>query len=168
MIGYYHAFLSHLSALFRERAKGVSILGISHAGFYCQDGDDVGNPAEGRGVIEEKAELWGYTDWKSQPQPWTLQQQSKMKAELLGWIGEWYRRQSGGRKLKVFLAAHSMGAWVSMEMVRSLRSIDRLVDRIGEGEWGIRSTVDVLGGTLLFPSIVDIAKSKNGRAVTVC
>lgn len=164
MIGYYRSFLSRLSVLLRERkgTKSVSILGISHAGFYFQNGDEVGNPAEGeprKGVLEEKAK---YTDWKSLPQPWTLQQQSKMKAELLNWIGEWYRRQPGGRKLKVLLAAHSMGAWVSMEMVKSLGSNDRLVD---QEEWGIRSTVDVLGGTLMFPSIVDIAKSKNGRVV---
>ena len=173
MIGYYRTFLSRLSALLRE-GKGttaVSILGISHAGFYIQNGNEVGNLADKKprkGVLEEKAKLWGYTDWESHPKPWTLHQQSKMKAELLNWIGEWYRRQSGGRELKVLLAAHSMGAWVAMEMVRSLRSIDRLVSRIGDGEWGIRSTVAVLGGTLLFPSIVDIAKSRNGRVVTVC
>ena len=66
----------------------------------------------------------------------------------------------------MLLAAHSMGAWVAMETVKSLRSVDRLVDRIGEVE--LRGTVDVLGGTMLFPSIVNIAKSKNGRVVTVC
>ncbi|KAF8430342.1 hypothetical protein EV426DRAFT_581091 [Tirmania nivea] len=171
MIGYYRTFLNRLNVLFREGkgTKEVSILGISHAGFYFQDGDEVGNPAEGeprKGVLEEKAKLWGYTDWNSHPQPWTLQQQSQMKAELLNWIGEWFRRRSGGRKLKVLLAAHSMGAWVAMEMVKYLRSVDRLVYRTGEGEWGIRSTVDMLGGALLFPSMVDIAKSKNGKVFT--
>ncbi|KAF8431503.1 hypothetical protein BGX38DRAFT_1228709 [Terfezia claveryi] len=171
MIGYYRSFLSRLSVLLREgkETKAVSILGISHAGFYFQDCDEVGKLAEReprKGFLEEKAKVWGYTDWKSHPQPWTLQQQSKMKAELLNWIGEWYRRQPGERKLNVLLAAHSMGAWVSMEMVKSLRSNDRLVDRTGQEEWGIRSTLDVLGGTLMFPSIMDIAKSKNGRVVT--
>lgn len=171
MIGYYRTFLGSLSVLLREGKgkKALSILGISHAGFSFEDGNEVGNLGEGdpkKGVLEEKAKLCGYTDWRSHPRPWTLQQQSKMKAELLNWTGDWYQRQSGGRKLNVLLATHSMGSWVAMETVRSLRSVDRLVNRIGEGEWGIRCTVDVLGGTMLFPSIVDIAKSKNGRVVT--
>jgi len=173
MIGYYRTFLSRLSVLLREgkRTKAVSILGISHAGFYAQGGREAGNMVKGepgKGVGEDRQKLWGYTDWTSHPQPWTLQQQLKMKAELLNWIGEWYRRRSGGRKLKVLLAAHSLGAWVVMEMLKSLKSVDRLVDRLGEGEWGIRCTVDVLGGALLFPTVVDIAKSKNGRMAMVC
>jgi pimeloyl-ACP methyl ester carboxylesterase len=122
LINYYLPFLRTLSTLH----PGLTILGASHAGF---------TPAPHR-----LNTAWA---WKWGPGPWGLKQQVEMKKELLTHTLE----ELGGGKRKVVLAAHSMGAWVAMEMVAGMRG----------GE------VDIRGGLMLFPTVMDIAESPQGR-----
>ena len=57
------------------------------------------------------------------------------------------------KKKKVILIGHSVGAYIAMELLRRHR--ERCSD------------FDVVGGIMLFPTVVDIAKSAAGRKLTV-
>ncbi|PUU83278.1 hypothetical protein B9Z19DRAFT_1061079 [Tuber borchii] len=80
------------------------------------------------------------------PGYWGLRDQIRHRVEIIRWLaGEkgWDR---------VLLMGHSVGAYVFMEVIRELK---------GKGE-----KVEVVGGVGLFPTIVDIGKSPNGRLMT--
>lgn len=159
----------------RRKPVSVSVLGISHAGFYVP-GDD----GDGDGGVVHEAEPASprYTAWSKLSKPYTLQQQVEMKVELLAWIGEWFQRTRSTNKhcyagkLKVLLVAHSMGCWVSMQLLSLLQRKERLADRTGGSDWmpywhGLNG-IQVIGGALMFPTVVNIAESQNGRIATVC
>lgn len=81
------------------------------------------------------------------PGYWGLRDQVKHKVEIIRWLAE----EKGWDR--VLLMGHSVGAYVFMEVIRELK---------GKGE-----KVEVAGGVGLFPTIVDIGKSPNGRRLTV-
>lgn len=77
-------------------------------------------------------------------------------------LGECVRRWRDGdvqgkkkEKVKVILIGHSVGAYVAMEILRRWRE---------EKDDG---TMEIIGGIMLFPTVVDIAKSISGRKLTV-
>lgn len=55
---------------------------------------------------------------------------------------------------KVIIVAHSVGAYIALEVIRRLRDEEN-------------ANVEVVGGVLLFPTIVDIARSPSGIVLTV-
>ena len=162
LIGYYSTFISRLSA---GLPSPWGVLGLSHAGFYVvsEAGWDAGGEENRMG----KGTGVGGT--------WSLNEQVEMKVELLKWVARWCGERCGGKRgnLKVVLVGHSMGAWVAMEMARCLFEESRRSERSSAQDDGgkhpaVEWNIEVLGGSLLFPTITHIAKSKSGRVFTVC
>lgn len=149
LIEYYRAFLRTLSTLLGRR---INILGISHAGFHTRQ-------------TEARPDAPGY---------WTLSEQIEQKVHLVEWLGgldpragtsegssssnEGERRH--GESTRVIIAGHSVGAFIAMEVLRVLGEQRK--------KQGSRGGIDVIGGVMLFPTIVDIAKSPSGRLLSVC
>jgi pimeloyl-ACP methyl ester carboxylesterase len=62
-----------------------------------------------------------------------------------------------GRRTRVVLVAHSVGAYMTLEILRRrAKHLNRL------------ASVDIIGAILLFPTIVEIAQSPNGTKMSVC
>ncbi|KAF8244731.1 hypothetical protein K440DRAFT_528019, partial [Wilcoxina mikolae CBS 423.85] len=120
LINYYTPFLTHLSAL----NPHLTILGASHCGF---------SPA----TLPVLHTSWA---WKWGPQPWGLKKQVQMKKELLE------HAISRLKPRRVLLLAHSMGAFLTLELL-SL----------------ILPNTTIVGGIMLFPTVLDIAQSPQGR-----
>lgn len=69
-------------------------------------------------------------------------------------------------KPKVILIGHSVGSYIAMEVLRRHREKEKLKEQ-SKTESGSVS-FDIIGGIMLFPTVVDIAKSASGRKLTVC
>lgn len=69
------------------------------------------------------------------------------------------RQHEGGGSTRVIIAGHSVGAFIAMEVLRILGEQRK--------KQGSRGGIEVIGGIMLFPTIVDIAKSPNGRLLAV-
>lgn len=59
----------------------------------------------------------------------------------------------------MIIAGHSVGAFIAMEVLRILGEQRK--------KQGSRGGIEVIGGIMLFPTIVDIAKSPSGRLLAV-
>jgi len=68
-------------------------------------------------------------------------------------------------KQKVILIGHSVGAYIAMEILRRHREEEKMGDGEAEEEEG---PFDIIGAVLLFPTVIDIAKSAAGKRLTVC
>lgn len=85
---------------------------------------------------------------------------------------EWLGRQDGdedededarveGESVRVIIAGHSVGAFIALEVLRVL--CEQRKKRRGSRARG----TEIIGGIMLFPTIVDIAKSPSGRLLSV-
>jgi pimeloyl-ACP methyl ester carboxylesterase len=128
LVNYYTSFLTQLSIAH----PSLHILAASHAGFH-----------------PDEPQLHKGYSWKWGPQPWGLDAQVKMKTELLQFAVE----KLGDKNRKVLLMAHSMGAYLSLEMITGLKKATE------EGS-------KILGGIMLFPTVLEIADSPQGRLLT--
>lgn len=79
-------------------------------------------------------------------------------------------------RAKVILMGHSVGAYITMEIMRRRREKLKIAEKLCVGgtprssdeyDYNYDDGIDVIGGVLLFPTVVDIAKSPNGRTLTV-
>jgi hypothetical protein len=71
-------------------------------------------------------------------------------------------------KAQVILIGHSVGSYIAMEVLR--RSRERRENRSRGGDAdddGDEMEMEIIGGVMLFPTVVDIAKSPSGRKLTV-
>ncbi|RMJ23634.1 hypothetical protein PHISP_05484 [Aspergillus sp. HF37] len=140
LIGYYHAFLSLLSANLagsHEDGPPFQVYGRSLGGFEL---DELGGSA-----------ARCYYDLEDQI--------CFVMRDLDRLMGE---SQSGnatapnGRR-KVVLVGHSVGSYIAMEVLRRHRETPGT---------GAGTDFDIAGGVMLFPTVVDIAESPSGRKLT--
>ncbi|KAL2013739.1 hypothetical protein VTN00DRAFT_1264 [Thermoascus crustaceus] len=182
LISYYHTFLSLLSAQLGWSAsssssspritatKGISdgarlqsqprsfrIYGASLSGFEV--GDQAGDGVTAAAGTAEKG-VYG------------LQEQIGFVEEMLCGVMSSIAKQPANAnegkpktKPKVILIGHSVGAYIAMEILRRHREGRMEVE--GEKETAdADAAFDIVGGILLFPTVVDIAKSVAGRRIT--
>ena len=150
LIGYYHSFLSLLSSalspLSETSSDGVSfrIYGRSLAGF------EVGSGTEHR---DEEKDGIGCYDLEDQ----ILYAQRGLN-EVVSRTPESNSKNAGQRpqNQKVILIGHSVGSYIAMEVLRRHRE--------SQNEEG---NFDIIGGIMLFPTVIDIAKSPAGVKLTV-
>lgn len=155
MIRYYHDFLSMLSDYLSSSRKDDSdasqdpgqsgsyvIYGKSLAGFGGENVDALNGTAEERYLKATTAHSKKY---------YNLQEQiAFVEGNLLACVERWRSmQQNSDRKPKVIVIGHSVGGYISMELLRRHR------ERKDEA-------MDVIGEILLFPTVVDIAKSPSG------
>lgn len=151
LISYYYSFLPLLSQYLQSSNEpgvpdaagnsvlksGIRICGASLGGFEVDDREAPRNEGE-------KA-------------PYGLKEQIEFVERSLHNAVEG-SRSLGNTKPKVILMGHSVGAYIAMEILRRHRE--------GEAKVGL-DQMNLIGGVLLFPTVVDIAKSPSGRKATV-
>jgi alpha-beta hydrolase superfamily lysophospholipase len=71
-------------------------------------------------------------------------------------ISDSKRTNNVSHRPRVILIGHSVGAYIAMEILRRHR------------EESSSPAFDIIGGILLFPTVMDIASSPAGRKLTVC
>lgn len=130
LINYYRNFLSTLHSLHPY----LTILGASHAGF---------TPTA---PSTRHSASWA---WQWGPGPWGLSPQVVLKRALL----EHAVAHLSGERRRVVLMAHSMGAYLALELVASLLATPA-------------ADVGLVGGVMLFPTVMHIARSPQGRLLT--
>lgn len=142
LVGYYHTFLSLLSSTLappREDGPPFQIYSRSLAGFEVGDA-----PPVGTGCVDLEEQI-RYV-------------QSGLE-EFVARDDKAYGDAEGQRR-KVILIGHSVGAYIAMEILR--RDREKRVSVAPDA-----SGFDIVGGVMLFPTVVDIAKSPAGVKLTV-
>ena len=146
LIRYYQPFLVELHALFSTCSTTESsrfhICGHSHSGFETAQ---VGRKFE----------------------PLGLGQQIKDQEQLLYNHIKSLRSRTG-RNPKVILMGHSVGCYMLLELIQQHRDkIEELINQHGGNIEEGKEDFDLIGGILLFPTIIDIAKSPLGMVFGV-
>ncbi|KAK1144590.1 hypothetical protein N8T08_005463 [Aspergillus melleus] len=157
LIGYYHTFLSVLSEKIKaltkheDKSRAFQIYGHSLAGF------ELAEPGQKE---QEPQSATHYYDLEEQIQ-FVQRKLYSFTAERLDGINKLSSQSntapSTTTRPKVILIGHSVGAYIAMEVLRRHREgsqVDHPVD------------FDIIGGALLFPTVVDIAKSPSGQKLT--
>lgn len=67
------------------------------------------------------------------------------------------------QKVKLILIGHSLGTYIILELLR--RRNERVRTARQRGEWCRDAEADILAAILLFPTVVDIAASPNGKTI---
>jgi hypothetical protein len=149
LIGYYHTFLSLLSeniksqAIRQEQKCTYHVYGHSLAGFELEErASDDAVPHARYYELEEQIRFV----------------QNKLDTFIATLTGI-SAGASSNPKPKVILIGHSVGSYIAMETLRRHR------DRTKSGDSPI--DFDIIGGAMLFPTVVDIAKSPSGQKLTV-
>jgi len=160
LIGYYHTFLSLLSdRLASDSETSFQIYGHSLAGF------ELGSDAEKNQKGKEKEAHY-----------YNLEEQiSYVQEKLDGFVENNYKRNTqdnGGEVPKVILIGHSVGTYIAMEVLRRHRERQRqhtttTTTIINTPDNGKGAEFDIIGGVMLFPTVVDIAKSPAGQRLSV-
>lgn len=138
LIEYYRTFLTHLYGLLtRNNASNrdveFQVYGRSLSGFEMTSSE----------IKTLK--------WRKNP-PYGLQDQIRHAEEDVTELVEEVKDQ-GGRDVRVILVGHSVGAYISLEILRRLRA---------HGLAGEDFDTRIAGAVGLFPTVVDIARSESG------
>lgn len=171
LIGYYHPFLS-LLARYLGQDPGNSktpyqIYGCSLGGFEV-DHDDASETAESmpRSTCGTRRDMNGTAG--RQPQLYDLEDQIRFVHGKLMALME--RNVSAKGRRKIILVGHSVGAYIAMEVLRRHR------ETTSNGKSPLDTTqsnktssvdFDIVGGVMLFPTVIDIALSPSGQKLTV-
>ncbi|KAF1851105.1 uncharacterized protein K460DRAFT_302907 [Cucurbitaria berberidis CBS 394.84] len=138
LVEYYRTFLTHLYGLLsRDTASSrdveFQVYGRSFSGFEMNTSD----------IKTMK--------WRKQP-PYGLQDQIRHAEEDVVEVVEEAKEQ-GARDVRVVLVGHSVGSYISLEIIRRLRA---------HGMAGEDFDTKIVGAVGLFPTVVDIARSESG------
>jgi hypothetical protein len=147
LIGYYHTFLSLLADKLGSRDTQSNSQSRSHAREFQIYGHSLGG-----------FELDGPDNLDAGKRLFDLEEQIHyVQGKLDGFLA------GGETKQKVILVGHSVGAYIAMEILRRHRERSDARARAGAD----RADFDIVGGIMLFPTVVDIAKSPSGQKLTV-
>ncbi|KAG2016729.1 hypothetical protein GB937_006209 [Aspergillus fischeri] len=146
LIGYYHTFLSLLADKLGSRGAQSTITSRSHACEFQIYGHSLGG-----------FELEQHEDLDAEKGLFDLEGQiCYVQGKLDGFLA------GGETKQKVILVGHSVGAYIAMEILRRHRKRSDAKVRAGAD----KADFDIVGGIMLFPTVVDIAKSPSGQKLT--
>lgn len=152
LIGYYHTFLSLLSdRLGLDSGSLFQVYGHSLVGF------ELGSDAE-KNQKEGKGE--GYYNLEGQI--------SYVQKKLDTFVTNNHKQNQknhDGEVPKVILIGHSVGTYIAMEVLR--RHHERQRQHTTTPADGKGAEFNIIGGVMLFPTVVDIAKSPAGQRLSV-
>ncbi|GFF56134.1 UPF0554 protein C2orf43 homolog [Aspergillus udagawae] len=144
LIGYYHIFLSLLAD--KLGSRGAQIQSSSHASEFQIYGHSLGGfELDQPENLEAGKRLFDLED-----------QICYVQGKLDGFLA------GAETKQKVILVGHSVGSYIAMEILRRHR--ERSDAKAGAG--ADKADFDIVGGIMLFPTAVDIAKSPSGQKLT--
>lgn len=143
LIEYYRTFLTHLYGLLtRDTASNrdveFQVFGRSLSGF------------------EMKSHEINTMKWHKIP-PYGLQDQIRHAEEELTDLVEDVS-DDGQRDVRVIVMGHSVGAYISLEIIRRLRA---------HGLVGEDYATRIVGGVALFPTVMEIVRSESGQKAAV-
>jgi pimeloyl-ACP methyl ester carboxylesterase len=143
LVEYYRTFLTHLyGVLSRDTASDrdveFQVYSRSLSGFEMNSAD----------IKTMK--------WRKEP-PYGLQDQIWHSEDALTDLVE-EAKENGAKDVRVILVGHSVGAYISLEVIRRLRA---------QGMAGDDFETRVVGAVGLFPTVVDIARSESGIKAAV-
>lgn len=175
LISYYHPFLSLLAQNLADHHKdpapvsgkpaSCQIYGNSLGGFEIEKGDQ----------LSPSSAPHSHGDEKQKPEFYDLEDQihfvHRNLHDLMAANAAPDSKSVSPRRKKVILIGHSVGAYITMEILRRHREAtsststkDTSKDQLSD----VSTEFDVVGGVLLFPTVMDIASSPSGRKLTVC
>ena len=152
LIEYYREFLTDLSTLLHSKTKETMyhVIGPSLGGFELQ-----------RGV-----------DARQKHPPYNLRDQiiivekeitrNAIEAQKLRRRGSDDFNRISTQPLPVILVGHSVGAYILLELIGRRQTMQMAC--VGSR---VEATSEINGGICLFPTVVDIAKSPNGKKLSV-
>lgn len=153
LIGYYHTFLSLLAEktksllIGQDLKRPFQIYGHSLAGFELPEPGQKKHDAESDSHYYDLEEQIRFI-------------QSKINSFVTDRAGGTDQQSpKPDARPQVILIGHSVGAYIAMEVLRRHREGSRNDSPMD---------FDVIGGAMLFPTVVDIAKSPSGQKLTVC
>ncbi|PGH18288.1 hypothetical protein AJ79_00627 [Helicocarpus griseus UAMH5409] len=163
LISYYHTYLSLLALELSTNASNPECIihGKSLGGFE---------------IAEDRNQEPTRTDTKLNS---LSDQIDHAERNLSNFVADWHVSKQQGQGLeagangdqkeprpkksaKVILIGHSVGAYIAMEILRRHREGKAATGKSSED----RDMMEIIGGILLFPTVVDIAKSSSGRKLT--
>ncbi|KAL4900186.1 hypothetical protein BDW74DRAFT_102804 [Aspergillus multicolor] len=177
LISYYHVFLSLLSSNLASsqaaRTKGVHIVGHSLAGFELEPENKQASSPQNH---DEHEKGTGKSIGKGKrKQIYNLEEQiCYVQGRLEGHMRRLRKDPetvssndldldvASLPKPKVILVGHSVGTYMAMEILRRHRE-RRASGSSGNDE---EADFDIVGGIMLFPTVLDIAKSPSGQKLT--
>lgn len=154
LISYYHTYLSLLASNLstpNTPNPPIEIAGYSLGGFETT-------------ITEPAASNSQYAKFGlpnvPEPKLYSLQSQIEHVEERLLQIvrGRAALKAKKSNRIKVILVGHSVGAYMAMELINRDRSKSSI---------SAPSDFDIVGGVMLFPTVVDIAKSLSGQRLGV-
>lgn len=158
LIGYYHTFLSLLceqvksQAINQERKCAFHVYGHSLAGFELPETNATTGKADSEGVTPGTSHCYDLEEQICFVQ--------KRLDEFITTLRTENDAQTANEPPRVILIGHSVGSYIAMEVLRRHRA------RTTTSEKG-PVVFDIIGGAMLFPTVVDIAKSPSGQKLTV-
>lgn len=183
LIAYYHAFLALLSSALSgpsvvdgRRASRFRIYGASLGGFEVDVDVDSsrskGSSSDGRdgrkgngGAATDDDTLYGLQEEIDFVEGRLRSVMSNGSSDHDGWKQPPTATTTAtAAKPQVILVGHSVGAYIAMEILRRHREGRRADDDGYDAAFAF----DIVGAVLLFPAVVDIAKSTAGRRLSVC
>lgn len=176
LIGYYHPFLSLLARYLGQEQDtgnletGYQIYGCSLGGFEVDDADNETPPesisASGSRRDRDRSEDKGTRLYDLEDQIRFVQ--GKLAA-LMDENENVSADRESTRRRKVILAGHSVGAYIAMEVLRRHRETASNGSSQSPEESSKTSSAgfDIVGGVMLFPTVIDIALSPSGQKLTV-
>ena len=168
LLGYYHEFLS-LLATSSSQTSQCTIAGFSLGGFDISPSAPPKNLAEIQhpkdsspvsGSLYSLKDQINLTHARVKALVETLKQQASASASTLSATNEGDTNTNTPKSYQVLLIGHSVGAYIALEVIRRLHVEHSQPHQDGEPSYTI------LGAILLTPTVVDIAKSRQGRIVT--
>jgi pimeloyl-ACP methyl ester carboxylesterase len=144
LIEYYRIFMTHLYGLLRSQHPecDFEIYGRSLPGFEVGQSQTAMPRRDGQPGEDETGP------------PYNVNQEIEFtKSEIKQVVGS--ARAKGKRDVRVILIGHSLGTYITMETIRRLREEAKESPASEE-------RVRVVGGVLLFATVMDLAKSPSG------
>jgi pimeloyl-ACP methyl ester carboxylesterase len=167
LLGYYHEFLS-LLATSSSQTSQCTIAGFSLGGFDISPSappKDIAEVQYPKDSSPASGSLYGLKDQinlthgRVRALVETLKQQDQASASTSPATTEGDTNVETAKPYQVILIGHSVGAYIALEVIRRLHVEHSRPHRDEEPSYTI------LGAILLTPTVIDIAKSRQGRIV---
>ncbi|KAL4806118.1 hypothetical protein BDV18DRAFT_138730 [Aspergillus unguis] len=165
LISYYHVFVSLLSKKLQlistSQDQTFNIVGHSLAGFELEQTSASASKHESQKGGSEKEH---YHDLEDQIQFAQGRLEGHMRSSDQYPAGPGH---DSSTRPKVILIGHSVGTYIAMEILRRYREEQINSNSSAESEYEKeKASFDIIGGIMLFPTVMDIAKSPSGQKLT--
>lgn len=160
LVSYYHDFLSLVSEKLASSSpgkdgSGFRIYGANLGGFEINEKEKANAPSARLYNVEEQIDFV-----EKKLHILINESRSKSESETNRGVTRSTAAAEQSPKQKVILIGHSVGTYIAMEILRRHRE-EKIEDKD-------EVPFDIIGAVLLFPTVMELAKSAAGTRLTVC